>query len=200
MKLSKEIKRIHDKGIFVNCQNIDEAKHFLTIADELGYKWGNGNSYKSNYNWKKYSENSCYDLFSGVVLFKSDITTGAEILNFSDIKKSVQPNISKENFCFLIQSIKEQLSFNRKVEDSMDILFEDFFGILETPLIEKTIDFLKEAFDDVENDWIGYFIFDLDFGRDETFYKEGSPVERKDGTKVPMRTSEDLYNYLVFER
>jgi hypothetical protein len=52
---------------------------------------------------------------------------------------------------------------------------------------------LSEIFDDNVDDWIGYFIFELDWGKD---YEDGR-VKDKDGTNVPLATLKDLYNLLT---
>ena len=57
-------------------------------------------------------------------------------------------------------------------------------------LIDAFINLLKECGNDT-NDWIGYFVWELDFGRD---YTDGCVMIN--GKDVPLRTAEDLWNIL----
>ena len=52
---------------------------------------------------------------------------------------------------------------------------------------------LQEVFKDEENDWIGYYIYELDFGEK---WHEGK-VTDKDGIDIPLKNAESLYDILI---
>ena len=54
------------------------------------------------------------------------------------------------------------------------------------------MDILQDAFDDKENDWIGYAIYELNWF---SGYKYGTITF--DGHDVPLRDAVDLYDLLV---
>lgn len=104
---------------------------------------------------------------------------------------SVVPPISKEEFVGYIMAIKELDEGIDKINAVMDEVCQD--NIYCPPTLKE--DFLKllvKLFHDEKTDWIFYFIYDLNFGRDWT---ESSVTEN--GHPVPLRTPEDLYDLLV---
>ncbi len=104
--------------------------------------------------------------------------------------------MTRNEFVFIMESIKEQMDLNREIEDKMNSVFYDFVGIVKTPLVDKTIEFLTNLMKD-KNGNIEYFIFDLDFGRDSDMYKDGSPIKEKDGEDIPFKTTEDVFDYIT---
>lgn len=60
--------------------------------------------------------------------------------------------------------------------------------------IDSVIDLLEYILHD-EDDWIGYWLFELDCGKR---YKPGMITE-SDGTDIPLATIEDLWNLLTKE-
>ena len=44
-----------------------------------------------------------------------------------------------------------------------------------------------------DDDFIGYFLYEIDFGRSEL----ANSVREADGTPIPMSTPGDLYDFLV---
>lgn len=60
------------------------------------------------------------------------------------------------------------------------------------PLDDDIVKLLEIIMEDKENDWIGYFCWELNFGRR---YKPGMIT---DGDKdIPLATTRDLYNLLL---
>lgn len=96
--------------------------------------------------------------------------------------------ISFDKFEYYINTIKRESDF---VDSLTDILRTDI-------LLEKlncqslALDLIGDLFRDTD-DWIGYWAIELDFGKR---YKDGCVTE-EDGTIIPLRTVEDLYNFLV---
>lgn len=93
--------------------------------------------------------------------------------------------LTKVEFLKCINSIKETLDFQEKLDKVLDCVtsFPD--------CIESTINLLGKLMN--ENDeMIGYFIFELNFGLD---YEEGM-VTTKDDEPIDISTAEKLYEYL----
>lgn len=90
-----------------------------------------------------------------------------------------------------MNSIKRVYDYENKLNDFLKQNVED--GYLYQPnCIETAIDLLSLHFGDTD-DWIGYYVFDLDFGKS---YEPGW-VRSKVGEDIPLFTVEDLYNLLV---
>lgn len=99
--------------------------------------------------------------------------------------------MSKESFCQVMYDYKSMWNFT----DEMNDLFRKYKsdGEVYPPMCTETvIDLLKFIFND-KDQWINYWIFELDFGKD---YEDGW-VTQKDGTIIPLKTVEDLYDLLV---
>lgn len=101
--------------------------------------------------------------------------------------------MKKEVFVKIINGIKAQREHDREISTKLKDIFIDFDGWYDTDkVIAQIEDALKEEFND-KNDWISYFIYDLDFGDS---YSEGDVTE-KDGTIIDISTVEKLYDFLV---
>lgn len=99
--------------------------------------------------------------------------------------------MSKESFCEVMGAYKTMFDFT----DEMNELFDKYKmdGNIYPPMCTETvIDLLEFIFND-KNQWIKYWIFELNFGKD---YEDGW-VKQKDGTIIPLKTVEDLYDLLV---
>jgi hypothetical protein len=98
--------------------------------------------------------------------------------------------ITKQHFTYYINKLKELSDIEEKLNESSGILnFSISFGAYE----ELIISILEKVFDDEENYWISYFVYDLSYGTD---WHEGCIVT-KDGVDVPMRDAGDLYDVLM---
>lgn len=102
--------------------------------------------------------------------------------------------IKLKHFKELIESIK---IFNKQEELLADLVkpFNDSWTVIEfCPEIKSSIrNFLQEEFLDTD-DWIGYFINDLNFGNDLTLMKDN---KNSDGTLIDISTIEKLYEFLL---
>lgn len=96
-----------------------------------------------------------------------------------------------EKFKKYMNAVKKDYDYMDQVSDALnsDFLYENIHGA------SYVLDILSGVFHDGENDNIGYFCFELDWGKN---YKPGVITE-DDGTIVPLATLEDLYNLLVAE-
>lgn len=83
-----------------------------------------------------------------------------------------------------INKLKENSDRLDKIAEVLDCeIFMDLTG----PLFDMGVDLLESHFND-EDGWIGYWIFELNFGKD---YKPG--MVTFDYEDVPLKTIEDLY-------
>ena len=95
--------------------------------------------------------------------------------------------ISFDKFEYYINTIKRESDF-------VDSLTE----ALQTEILLKklncqclAIELISDMFHDT-NDWLGYWIFELNFGSD---YTDGCVTEA-DGALIPLRTTRELYDFL----
>lgn len=74
-----------------------------------------------------------------------------------------------------------------------DLLGVDGLLILCDDLLDSVVDLLEREFDD-ESEWISYWIWELDFGKE---YRPGSVMLNH--RPVALATIQDLYNVLTEE-
>lgn len=103
--------------------------------------------------------------------------------------------LTKDEFVEHIKLIKKTRDLELKLCDLLTEMSAD--GRCNLFLYEEyesnVISLLKHVMDiDIENDWIEYFIYDLEFGNK---FKLGSVVEA-DGKAIDLSTPEALYDYL----
>lgn len=109
-------------------------------------------------------------------------------MTYSDF---VQEACPKELFLKLMHGIQRQYSFF----DAMNTILAEYGSdgyILPSDQDYLLIYLMERIFHDDENQWISYFLFDLDFG---TKYQDGFVV--MSNRMVPLRTPEDLYDLLM---
>jgi hypothetical protein len=89
----------------------------------------------------------------------------------------------------------KELLFLKEMEGKIDELFKEMepdFGYFSLARHETLIvNLLKDAMED-EEDWIGYFVYELDCGKD---YSKGCVTIH--GKAVKLETVDDLYKLLV---
>ena len=100
--------------------------------------------------------------------------------------------ITKKQFVGHMDKLQELSKIEEEINRSVKKLAPDFnmicFGEY-TSLITKI---LHDVFED-QDDWIGYYIFERNFGKDA---KLGDVTDKK-GKPIPFKTHEDLYNMLI---
>ena len=99
--------------------------------------------------------------------------------------------MNKESFCKVMDDYKSMFNFT----DEMNELFDKYKmdGNIFPPLCTETvIDLLEFIFDD-KNQWIRYWVLELDFGK---YYEDGD-IKYDDGEVIQLKTVEDLYDLLV---
>ena len=99
--------------------------------------------------------------------------------------------MSKESFCEVMDNYRSMFDFTDEMNDLFDKYKMD--GNIFPPLCTETvIDLLEYIFNDVDG-WIRYWTFEVDFGKD---YEDGNAKDA-DGSNIPLKTVEELYDLLV---
>ena len=103
--------------------------------------------------------------------------------------------ISKEDFVKVIGFIKEHDKKSSELSNALTWFSEDagwcFFG---SHHINKIIELLEKLCDDT-GEWISYFLYELDFGKN---YPNLCAFDEND-EPIPMSTAEELYDFLESE-
>lgn len=95
--------------------------------------------------------------------------------------------LTKEQFVNVMDDIEKARNFCNKFYDLIGFGGKQLLEPLWTAC-ELTI---QTMFNDIENDWIGYWMWELNFGKR---YEDG--MIQDDNGIIPLATSEDLYNLL----
>ena len=98
--------------------------------------------------------------------------------------------LSKLDFVNYLYELKEYHETCNKVSVASNggINLYDVTGIGDV-----TVDLLQNTMRD-KNDWIPYWMYELNFGRD---YRPGCVT--RDGSEIPLQTFDDVYDLLVSE-
>lgn len=99
--------------------------------------------------------------------------------------------MSKDSFCEVMDNYRSMFDFT----DEMNEVFKKYNcdGEVFPPMCTETvIDLLEFIFND-KNQWISYWIFELEFGER---YEDGD-IKNGNGEVIPLKTTEDLYDLLV---
>jgi hypothetical protein len=96
--------------------------------------------------------------------------------------------ISYEKFSNYLAKLQKDYEYMDKVTDILNTdMFYDNLG----NSIDVAVDLLRTVMHDT-GDWIGYWIYELDFGRK---YKSGDVID-VNGVSVPFCSARELYDYL----
>lgn len=98
--------------------------------------------------------------------------------------------ISKESFCSIMNALRD---YNDELEKAANYLHIDYTENFATDIACNIMDALAKDVRDTDDDWLGYFAWELDFGRAEM--AEGC-VQIKD-KEWSLKSAEDLYDFLV---
>jgi len=108
--------------------------------------------------------------------------------------------ISKEKFVKIINRLKETNEMQDKINDlyrnTEDARMSDFNNVSHVGVYfeDIVVDLLQDIFQDRENSWLCYWLYDLWYG---TEYTEGCVKE--DGESIDISTPEKLYDFLIQE-
>lgn len=108
------------------------------------------------------------------------------------MKKS-KMKINKEQFFLAMKGIETQLEIDARNHEAFSVILSD--GFVSDPknvLYDTIIQLLVELTNDTKGKWIEYFIYELDFGRENWRLKA---YDKKDN-EIPLSTTEDLWRIL----
>ena len=91
---------------------------------------------------------------------------------------------------YLIET-RKMLKLEERLDSVLNDISPDFGGYHNEIANDLIIDMLRDITHD-ESDWIGYYIYELDWGEK---YKDGM-ITDEFGSIVPLRTYDDLINLL----
>lgn len=102
--------------------------------------------------------------------------------------------MKKESFVRIINAIDAQYSKDKENAKLLEKVFPDSTIIPSycDELINSVVDALKSEMNDKKDSWIDYYIYELDFGRENDRLK----AYDKYGKELPISTPEDLYDLL----
>ena len=101
--------------------------------------------------------------------------------------------ITKAQFVSYITKLEELSNVEDCINEALKKLDTDFNFITFAQYTNLAIGILQDVFQDKKNDWIGYYIWEKNFGKD---LKVGD-VTAKNGKPIPLKTAEDLYSILI---
>lgn len=96
-----------------------------------------------------------------------------------------------EQFTKYIEKIRLYYEVDKEVNSALNKLNDDFYNFSSSYSVITIVELLNFIFED-ESDWLGYWLWELDFGKK---YNEGSVT--LDGKNISLKTIEDLYNMLI---
>jgi len=108
--------------------------------------------------------------------------------------------LSREKFTKYIISLKGQ-SFYIDELNSLNRKYNIDVSVCSSPLEDDLVDLLVYIFKDNKNDWISYWIYELNFGEDaDSMTASIKSTMSKDGCfDIPLFSIDDLYNLLIAE-
>lgn len=101
--------------------------------------------------------------------------------------------ISKKQFVDIINFMKKQDDFSFELSNLFD-KYNSNSNIEYYPNYDLLVDILKVMFDD-ENDFLGYWIFDSQFGQ-QFFYDKNLIL--KDHNNKKIESPEQMYDFLIY--
>lgn len=103
--------------------------------------------------------------------------------------------VTYKDFCIYLRRIKAIFDFESELAKLSKPTDKDEFTLFYPTMIDDVVDLLEMIMNDLENHWISYFIYDLNFGEK---YKKGDVTV--DGDECPLRNVKDLWELLLFGR
>lgn len=103
--------------------------------------------------------------------------------------------IEFEKFERYLLELKELERLESKINDSLRELSPDFGGFSMLRATELILELLKDVTND-NADWISYYIYELDWGKE---WKEGTITDTITGKDIKLESIKDLYDLIVEE-
>lgn len=106
--------------------------------------------------------------------------------------------ISKDKFFEILNYFQENEQFEESLRQLLknSVRSTDFMDaamFTDCKMIDYVIYLLEDNFNDSSEGWIGYWIYELNYGKE---WRPGC-VTLKDGTDIKLQSKEDLYNFLI---
>ncbi len=109
-------------------------------------------------------------------------------------KKIGDVYFTKKMFIEVLGEMKKQHLHDEKCSKAFKVILpNDYISGYQNKLTSCIIKTLEVAFDDCENQWIEYYVFELSFG---TKYKDGC-VTDFDGSNIDISNSGKLWDFLT---
>ena len=108
--------------------------------------------------------------------------------------------LPREKFTKYITSIKNQSNYIDEL-NSLNRKYNIDASVFSSPLEDDLVDLLIYIFNDNKNDWISYWIYELDFGEtaDQMTASIESDISDTGSFAIPLETIDNLYDLLVAE-
>jgi len=102
---------------------------------------------------------------------------------------------SRAFFSEIMEKIKKQIEIDRKCSDAFSTLLPNDYvsGYDNNNLFTALIKLLETIYNDQETKWIDYFIWELDFGKENDRLK----AYDKNKKEIPLKTIDNLYDLLT---
>lgn len=98
-----------------------------------------------------------------------------------------------KTFAKYIEKLKLNNDFDTDISNVAAKYNLYWLGIDKPDCSQELLELLRMIMEDEEDDWIGSFCYELDFGRE---YSDGCVISGT-GKNIPLGTVEDLYNLLL---
>lgn len=102
--------------------------------------------------------------------------------------------MDKETFVKYVNDIKDLIDKEKAINNALASLSPDFGGFAMGDAISHIIDLLALIVHD-GYEWLNYYIWETDCGTNDC----ADSITETDGTKIPFKTPEDVYDLIVSE-
>ena len=99
--------------------------------------------------------------------------------------------IDKNTFVRSIEDVHRTLNYIDEFNDFLDDYGAEGY-VFPPTCVDSTVELLSLVVGDTD-DWVGYFCYELDFGKN---WKEGC-IHDEDGNNVKLTSPEELYDFLL---
>lgn len=103
--------------------------------------------------------------------------------------------MDKKVFIEYVNKIDDYIKKEEAIDTALRALSPDFGGFTMGDTLSDMVNLLKLCVGDV-NDNLGYYVWEYDCGRSSL----ADSVTEADGTSIPFRTPEDVYNLIMEEQ
>ena len=131
----------------IHCETEEEAERILKMANELGYRWYDGDRFTYTNEWNVYGNKTCYDIKRGIHggyrLYRANEYT---IINSTDIKgmkKSTEWSPAPEDIEEMNKKASEKRPIDKVTTRNLGIALRMVGIQLDVHIIDKVIDLVE---------------------------------------------------------